>query len=87
MLRITRSIQEGAVWLKLEGKLAADWVAECRAICAAELQSACAPALDLSDVSFVDGAGAELLRELTRAGFRCPRRSNFVAELMGWEQP
>ncbi|MFO0838818.1 MAG: STAS domain-containing protein [Phycisphaerae bacterium] len=87
MLRITRSTKDGTVWLKLEGKLAADWVEECRATCAAETTQGLSPCLDLTEVTYVDRAGAELLCRLAREGLRFPLRSNFVAELLRLEQP
>jgi anti-anti-sigma regulatory factor len=86
VLRITRSIRDGTVWLKLEGKLAADWVEECRSACAAEAAQGRSPMLDLSDVTFVDRNGMQLLAQLTQAGLSIPLRSSFVAELLRLEE-
>lgn len=86
MLRISRSIRDGTVWLKLEGKLAADWVEECRSACAAETAEGRSPLLDLSEVSYIDRDGVQLLSHLSREGLRMPLRSNFVAELMRQER-
>lgn len=86
MLRISRSIKDGTVWLILEGKLAADWVEEFRSACAAEKARGNTPALDLSEVTFVDRDGVQLLLQLTREGLSLPLRSNFVAELLRREQ-
>lgn len=85
MLRITRSIKDGTVWLKLEGKLAADWVEECRLAYAADATSGRRPVLDLSEVTFVDRDGLKLLRQFETEGVLIPLRSNFVAELLRTE--
>ncbi|MCC6359886.1 MAG: hypothetical protein IT450_14170 [Phycisphaerales bacterium] len=87
MLRITRSIKAGTVWLILEGKLAADWVEECRSACALEKARGHTPALDLSEVTFVDREGVQLLFQLAREGLSFPLTSNFVNELLRREQP
>lgn len=86
MLRITRSVQDGTVCLKLEGKLAAEWVEAFRSACAAEMEHGLRPVLDLSDVAFVDREGLQLLRRLETEGVRVQSRSNFVAELMRLER-
>jgi hypothetical protein len=83
MLRVTEvNGAESARTLKLEGKLLEPWVGE--------LLRACAPAgrlsLDLSAVTFVDGAGVELLQTLLRRGVRVIACSGFVAELLHVEQ-
>src|SRR5262249_39144336 len=68
MLRIT--IIESAApskTLKLEGRIAGTLVEEMRRLCNELLSSNHAPLiLDLSDVSFIDTDGIELMRELTR---------------------
>ncbi|MBI5863513.1 MAG: hypothetical protein HZB38_03175 [Planctomycetes bacterium] len=87
MLRISRSVKDGTVWLKVEGKLASDWVAEFRSACDAETTQGRTPLLDLSEVTFVDREGLDLLRRLGQEGFQIPIRSNFVAELLRSERP
>jgi len=87
MLRITRLLKDGTVWLRLEGKLAAEWVTECRDACAGDLTHGRRPSLDLSAVTFVDRDGVQLLRQLAQEGVAIPLRSNFVAELLNLEQP
>jgi anti-anti-sigma regulatory factor len=82
VLRITRYAKEGAVWLKLEGKLVGPWVDECRSACTREILSAKRPSLDLSGVRFIDSQGVELLRQLRACGIEMPHRSSFVAELL-----
>jgi len=66
MLRITivESSRE-AVRLRVEGRVTGGWVEELRRAC--ELHALCDEVrltLDLADVSFVDSAGVELLKEL-----------------------
>src|SRR5262245_20741597 len=78
LLRITRTSRDGTIWLILEGKLASDWVEECETACATETAQGRIPALDLSEVTFVDPAGLRLLRQLTGQGVKLPKLSNFV---------
>ena len=61
--------------MKLEGKLAHEWVDEARHAWAAVSEPSCEAGIvvDLLNVSFVDDAGHELLAEMRHAG----------AELMG----
>jgi RNA polymerase sigma-70 factor (ECF subfamily) len=81
MLRITSSRQDGTTRIRLEGKLVGPWVAECRALCAAETARGQELALDVSEVRFADQEGARLLRELAVAG-QVERSSGFATELM-----
>ena len=75
MLRISVMNEPGITRLKLEGKLAHEWVDEARNAWAAvsEANGEKEIVLDLLNVSFVDEAGHRLLTDIRRAG----------AELMG----
>ena len=75
MLRITVMNEPGITRLKLEGKLAHEWVDEARNAWAAlsEANGKTEIVVDLLNVCFVDEAGHRLLAEICRAG----------AELMG----
>ena len=84
MLRITRSTNDGATLLKLEGKLLAPWAAEVLEQCGG---SAGGVRLDLSQLSFVDGAGLALLNDLRERGAAIIACSGFVAELLHVENP
>ena len=86
MLRITRVTKDNAIWLRLEGKLAGQWVDEFRSAFAAASLSGEPPSLDLSEVSFVDRTGQDFLQQLALDGVPMPLRSNFVAELLRLEQ-
>jgi ABC-type transporter Mla MlaB component len=69
MLRITVQNHSG-VRIVLEGKLVSDWVRELKACCQ-DILARSDPAdvwIELADISFVDGAGTELLAELSREG-------------------
>ena len=66
----------------LEGKLVGPWVDECRSILA--VNEASRPALDLSEVHYVDAAGTTLLAELDSAG-RIRARSPFLSTLLARE--
>jgi ABC-type transporter Mla MlaB component len=82
MLRITRVTTNGATVLKLEGKLLAPWTGELLDQCNGAGEQV---ALDLSRVSFVDGAGVALLNELRGRGATIVACSGFVAELLHGE--
>jgi ABC-type transporter Mla MlaB component len=85
LLRITRSDEDGTIWLRLEGKLLGPWVDEFRATVAREVNLTDRIKLDLAEVTFVDAEGLRLLRELAVNGHDIPKRSNFVAELLRTE--
>ena len=72
---------------KLEGKLLGPWVDELRNVCTELLNRAEQVGLDLAAVTFVNAAGAELLRELIRQGIIITQCSAFVAELLHAEEP
>ena len=76
MLRITQ--RDGC--LVVEGRVAGPWVEELSRAAEELLSGADAPRLDLSAVSYVDQAGAELLRALDR---RMPvHATGFVIEML-----
>ena len=83
MLRITRLSGKGPVLtLKVEGALQEPWVNEMLHVCA---QCASLPGylrLDLSALTFVDGAGTQLLRALIHQGAEIAACSGFVKELL-----
>ena len=83
MLRITRMVGDDSVdTLKLEGKLQGPWVLEAHdahALSAAQASRTC---LDLSGLTFADGEGAALLRELIRSGAQVVGCSSYIAELL-----
>jgi hypothetical protein len=72
---------------KLEGKLLGPWVDELRNVCMQPLDRLAQVGLDLAAVTFVNAAGAELLRDLIRQGIIITRCSAFVAELLHVEEP
>jgi anti-anti-sigma regulatory factor len=75
MLRISVMNEPGITRMKLEGKLAHEWVNEARNAWAtlSEVNGKTEIVVDLQNVSFVDDAGHRLLTEIRHAG----------AELMG----
>jgi anti-anti-sigma regulatory factor len=86
MLRISVSEQAPLCRIiKLEGKLLQAWIDEVRRLCV-ETKEGSFPSLDLSSLSFVDHAGAELLHQLLRQGVRIHCCSPFVAELLHWDR-
>jgi hypothetical protein len=72
---------------KLEGKLLGPWVDELRNVCTQPLERLEQVGLDLAAVTFVNAAGAELLRKLIRQGIIITLCSAFVAELLHAKEP
>jgi ABC-type transporter Mla MlaB component len=65
----------------LEGKLLRPWVNEIRELFCQRVPAPL-PRLDLSALTFADGAGVELLQDLVRQGARVESCSAFVAALL-----
>jgi ABC-type transporter Mla MlaB component len=83
MLRITRMVGNDSVdILKLEGKLQGPWVDEAHDAYALSAARASRTCLDLFGLTFADGAGAALLRELIRSGAQVVGCSSYIAELL-----
>ena len=82
MLKITQTNSHGCgAIVKLEGKLLQPWVDEVRAVFLPPLPESL-PRLDLASLTFVDAAGADLLRQLLRQGVAIESCSAFVAALL-----
>lgn len=82
MLRVTQANGDHAgITLRLEGKLVEPWVNEVRQLLNDADQSV-HHRLDLGSVSYVDGAGVELLRELVDRGVEIACSSLYVTELL-----
>lgn len=79
MLRISRTELDGIVTLQLEGKLLAPWVNEVEAMVVVGGNRL---RLDLAHVTFVDRAGAQLLRNLQGQGVDVTDCSQFVLEVL-----
>jgi len=79
MLRISRTERDGVVTLQLEGKLLAPWINELEVMV---LEGGNRLRLDLARVTFVDRAGAELLRSLQVRGVAVSDCSQFVREVL-----
>jgi anti-anti-sigma regulatory factor len=69
MLRITVLNEPGITRLKLEGKLAHEWVSEAKKawLALTEMNGHEEIVVDLANVSFVDEAGQQLLTEMRHA--------------------
>jgi anti-anti-sigma regulatory factor len=82
MLRITVvESSSKAVRLRVEGRVTSRWVEELRISCDAHaLSEGIRLTLDLADVSFVDAAGIEFLKELRARCVTLLSPSPFVAE-------
>jgi hypothetical protein len=83
LLRITQSADgRSAPTLRFEGKLVGPWVDAARAYIA----GLGVGRLDLSALTFVDAAGAQLLQDLLREGAAVSSCSAYVAELLHLEK-
>jgi hypothetical protein len=83
MLKITRAEgSDSADTLKLQGKLLGAWIPELESACGGSRDGLDDLHLDLSDLTFVDAAGARFLAVLIRRGARVVSCSAFVAELL-----
>ena len=81
MLKITRVPHKGqGLTIKLEGEVFGPWVDSVRAACA--IRGRRPWCLDLAAVTYMDEAGAELLRNLIAEGVEIAACSSFVRELL-----
>jgi hypothetical protein len=82
MLRITVvESSSSAVNLRVEGRITGPWVEELRTACDVHTSSdEVQLSLELADVSFVDGAGIVLLKELRTRGVGLLRATPHLAE-------
>jgi anti-anti-sigma regulatory factor len=86
MLRITPTEGDGERALRLEGRLVEPWVGELLGACSAAAAAGRRVVLDLSGVTFVDGAGAACLRGLLEQGVGVRGCSGFINELLRCDQ-
>ena len=82
MLRITVvESSEVTVTLRVEGRIAGPWVEELRSACSVHsFPDVVKLSLELTDISFADPAGIELLKELRGRGAGLIRAAPFLAE-------
>ncbi len=79
MLRITElAPAQGAVHLRLEGRLVGPWVSEAKQVCDRKLDHQRPLVLDLKDLAFVDLRGAVLLAQLRQDGAQLLNGSPFL---------
>ena len=88
MLRITTqsAADPSGVLLKLEGKLLDPWVEELERSINGPLSRPNEVRLDLSDLSFADSAGIQVLSRLIRGGATLVGCSGFIAALLQREK-
>jgi len=83
VLRITKVAEDSStVTMKLEGKLASDWVPLLEVECLTCLTEKRKVLLDFSEVTFVDGPGVELLNKLGGEGIKVVDCSELIKELL-----
>lgn len=83
MLRITCQLTVGDTRrVKVEGRIAGEYVAELSRAVSRALGGARRVVLEMSDVTFIDQAGAALLRQLREQGVELDECSDFVNTLV-----
>jgi anti-anti-sigma regulatory factor len=83
VLKITPLSRKGRkLTIKLEGEILEPWVDTVRDACAIPGSRSGNPCLDLAAVTYVDAAGARLLRDLMHRGFQIGACSSFVGQLL-----
>ena len=83
VLRITKVAEDSStVTMKLEGKLAADWVPLLEGECLTCLNEKLKVLLDCSEVTFIDGRGVELLNKLGEEGIKVVDCCELIKELL-----
>jgi anti-anti-sigma regulatory factor len=88
VLRITcLSSTDAESLIKIEGRLGGEWVGELSCVTTQALTRAPRLRIDMSDVTFVDHSGTELLRSLRRRGVELAACSRFVAALLNGGRP
>ncbi len=80
MLKISESSKPGEATLQLAGRVAGQWVQELKAAYEVARTGYGCVVLDFADVTFVDRAGAVLIRGLLREGILLINCSPFVIE-------
>lgn len=90
MLRITARKTRGSMALKLEGKIHGPWVDElrdCWQKLSREGGGMPIKAVELTDVSFIDGRGKDLLLRMQRKGVSLVGGSDFIWRLLADSKP
>lgn len=84
MLRITQvSEDRDHVCLKLEGRVIGDWVSELARTCGSCLSRSRHITLDLSDVTYIDRRGVEMLKKILGENVRMMGATLLVQALLG----
>ena len=81
MLKITRAVlSKQEITLRLDGRVAGQWVALLRDSAECELDEGVKLTIDLKNISFIDCEGIALLKSLIRRGVDPLNAPLFVAE-------
>lgn len=81
MLKITRAVlSKQATTLRLDGRIAGQWVALLKDSAECELDEGVKLTIDLKNISFIDCEGIALLRGLIKRGVDAVNAPLFVAE-------
>lgn len=84
MLRITQVNEDSDhVCLKVEGRVIGDWVSELDRTCGSCLSQSRRVTLDLSDVSYIDRQGVEMLKRILGENVQLIGTTLLVQRLLG----
>jgi ABC-type transporter Mla MlaB component len=82
VFKVTTTMEGGTMVLKLEGRLADQWVDELMRVAGASAPAARETMLDLSGLSFADARGIAWLREVRDRGAQLAGGSTFITALV-----
>lgn len=83
MLRISRKAPDSSrLTLILEGRIASDWVSLLEHECSRAMQETPVLSLDLSEVTYLDLRGVDLLRRLQKRGVQLIHASSVIKDLL-----
>lgn len=86
MLRITTIAESPSLTtLKLEGRIVSDWVSLLEQECLTLLHEKQQVLLDLSEVTFIDGRGVEMLKRIAGENLKVINSSAFIESLLRGE--
>jgi ABC-type transporter Mla MlaB component len=86
MFRVTTDRRVNETVLKLEGRLALEWVGELARVIDASSSEDARVTLDLHDLSFADAQGVAVIRAAVQGGARLVGESQFIGALVAEEQ-
>ncbi len=86
MLRVTKAVQQStSVTLKVEGRIASEWIDVLERECRTQLEDDRSVLLDFSNITFIDRVGVEMLKSLAAEDVEIINCSVFITDLLNEE--